>query len=294
MYQLSEKYNLGKRNIILGLIINLALMVFKFFAGVSGDSRVMVADAIHTLSDVVSDIAAFFGIKFSCKPEDSCHQFGHGKFETLSTLTVSIILLIVAYDIGRSALFSLINYNFLKPKPIALIAAIVSIIAKEILYQVTIRVGKKINSKVLEVNAWHHRSDALSSIAATIGIIGSMIGVRALDSIAAIVVALLIFKLAIDYGKDAINELLENAIPKEMQDKILEIASLSQGVKGVHKLRTRKVGNKYFADIHVLVAPELTVKEGHDISDKVVLEVKSAIDNDINVIVHIEPFNSEK
>ncbi len=287
--QISE-YSQGKNVTLLGLFLNIFLTIFKFIAGILGNSRAMVADAVHSLSDMFSDVVVLLGIKIAEKPEDKSHQFGHGKFETLSTLIVCIILLIVGIDIIYDAIVSIVQQKPSSPTLIALIGAIISIIIKEILFQITIRVGKKIESGAVIVNAWHHRSDALSSIAALIGIGGSMLGYKILDSIAAIVVAILVFIIGIQYGLKSLMELLEVSIPQEMQNKIISIVRQCNDVKDLHKLRTRKVGKKIFSDIHILVDPNLTVEEGHSIASNVKKLINESIVGDIDVIVHIEPY----
>ena len=286
-------YLKGKRIVLLGLATNFSLTILKFVAATYGNSRVMMADAIHSSSDFLTDIIVLLGLKFSSRPSDRCHQFGHGKYETLSTLILSAILLVVAYETGKSAIVSIVEGQFSRPGTIALIAAAISIIVKETLFQITIRTGKKIGSSILIANAWHNRSDALSSIAALIGIGGTMIGIQMLDSIAAIAVALLILKLAIQFGWKSLSELLETSVEAEIQDRIINLSLQCEGVKDVHKLRTRKAGNRIFADIHVLVNPDLSVMKGHDIASTVRKKILFVMEN-TDVIVHIEPYSKGK
>jgi cation diffusion facilitator family transporter len=279
----------GTKITLIGLFTNLFLAIIKFLAGTWGQSQVLIADAAHSLSDLLSDFIVLIGIKYSRKPQDECHQFGHGKFETLASLSIAVFLIFVAYGIGRSAIEVLYSKEYFVPNYLPLLAAILSIIIKEALFQFTYRQGVKIKSEILKVNAWHHRTDALSSLAALIGVAGAMFGYPILDAIAALVVAVFILKVGIDFGRKALDELLERAVPSELQNNIAEAAMNCSGVKSYHRLRTRKVGPQVFVDIHIQVDPSLTVLQGHEIAGCVKHSIIRAINAPIDVMVHIEP-----
>jgi cation diffusion facilitator family transporter len=283
-------YNESKKIIIIGAAVNVFLIALKLTAGILGNSLVLIADAFHSLSDLFSDVIIFAGIRIANKPKDDCHQFGHGKFETLSALLVCATLVGVSYGLGKTSIISLIEADYKHPTLLALIAAVISLISKELLFRATYMIGKKAKSDAIILNAWHHRSDAFSSIATIVGVAGAMGGYYMFDSIAAIIVAVLIFKLAVGFGLKAIDELVEKSIPTSLQKKIIDIVKQCEGVMGFHKLRTRKVGNHIFLDIHVLVNPELTVSKGHEIASVIKITVMDSFEEDIDVLVHIEPY----
>lgn len=236
------------------------------------------------------------GFKLRSKPEDECHNYGHDKYETLATVIISVDLAIVGYQILRSGIVNILTVikggNLAKPRLIALIAAIISIISKELLYRYTVAAGKQIDSPSLIANAWHHRSDALSSIGTMVGIGGSIIlGQRwtILDPIASIIVSLFIFKVSFDIFMPSINELLEKSLDSEERSQIKTIFNKSQGVKDYHQLRTRRVGTKAVIESHILVNKNLNIKDAHQISVDIENKIRNLLGENSIVTIHIEP-----
>lgn len=284
---------IGKKTTLLGTGINLFLTFFKFSAGILGNSQAMIADAVHSLSDFASDIIVILGFEFTGKPEDKNHPYGHGRAETLATFMVGIILFLVALGILRGATLSIIAEKYEKPGLYALVAAVLSVILKEFLYFYTLKKGKYINSDALKANAWHHRSDSMSSVAAFLGITASMINpeYHIFDSIAAIVVSFICIRSSVDILKEPVKNIMESSVDEKTVNFISKIAKNKNGVLNVHNLKTRKVGNSIFADMHIEVDPEITVIKAHNIAESVKKEIKNKIDNIEDVLIHIEPKN---
>jgi cation diffusion facilitator family transporter len=294
-----ERTEKGVKVTLNGLIVNIILTIFKFIAGFVGQSSAMIADAVHSSSDMISDIVVLFGFRYVKKPVDNTHNYGHGKVETLATAIVGLMLIVVAFFItlsGFEKLISSLKGNILpRPELIALYAAFISILSKEILYRYTVNIGKKIESNLIVANAWHHRSDAFSSIGTMIGIGGAIfLGEkwRILDPIAAILVSILIFKVAIEISKNSVKELLEASIDEEKKAEIFEKVSEVKGVKEYHKLRIRHVGHYHSMSIHILVDKSLNITEAHNISTNVENVVKELLGQETIVTIHIEPFQS--
>jgi len=294
------RYRLGTRVTWVGLCANLILTSFKLFAGIWGRSQAMIADAIHSLSDFATDIVVLIGFKVVSKPADMDHTFGHGRVETLVTFIVGVSLIIVAIWIGWTGISTILKmvsgiYPY-RIRWIALIAAMVSIITKEGTYRYTVRMGKQINSQAVIANAWHHRADALSSIATLIGIGGALIlGERwhILDPIAAIVVCFFIVKVAVGISRGSILDLIDTAISKDKVDKIETIIKGVSGVIGVHDIKTRSIGHDIALDVHVTVNPTLTVAQGHAIATNIENELKNKLGNVGFISVHIEPHEEQ-
>ena len=292
-----ERVDKGVKVTFNGLIVNIILTIFKFLAGILGQSAAMVADAVHSVSDTASDIVVLLGFRYVKKPIDDSHNYGHGKIETLSTSIVGAMLIVVALLIVSSGIEQLLRSlrGEIIPKPalIALFAALLSIVSKEFLYQYTVKVGKEINSSLIIANAWHHRSDAFSSIGTMIGIGGAIfLGEkwRILDPIAAIFVSILILKVAIDILKDSISELIETSVDDELKKEIYDTVSKVEGVKDYHKLRIRRVGNYYSMSLHILVDKSMTIAEAHKISYNVEEEIRSLLGPESIVTIHLEPY----
>lgn len=283
---------------LIGSIVNVILLVFKFIAGILGHSSAMIADAFHSFSDFLSDIVILVFVKISGKPEDGDHAYGHGKYETLASVIVGVMLAFVgvalAYD-GILKIISFANGNPLEmPNYWALWAAIISILMKEGLYQYTARIGKKLDSSALIANAWHHRSDSYTSIAALIGIGGAIILGKnwvVLDSLASVIVSFFIIIASFSLMKPALNELLEKSLPENEVKEIGKIVSSYPGVKAYHHLRTRRVGHGRAIEIHVKMSPEITLKEAHDIATGIEREIIQKYGRDTHVGIHMEPFN---
>ena len=293
----TERVKAAKRVTWVGFFLNLLLSLGKIIAGIFGKSSAMVADGLHSLSDFVTDLIVIIFLGISAKEKDENHKYGHGKFETFATLLISITLLIVSigilYEGATKVIYSLKGNLIEQPTYIALIAAIISIIIKELLYQYTIHIGRKIESDTVIANGWHHRSDAFSSIGTLIGITGAMfLGEkwRILDPIASVVVSIFIFKVGIDLAKPAIQELLENALPKEIEDRITQTILDTEGIKSMHNLKTRKSGNTYIIDVHIHVDKELSVLLAHDIATEVESRIRQIYGNNTQISTHIEPY----
>ena len=278
------------------MFVNIALFVFKLVAGILGRSGAMVADAIHSASDFVTDIIVLAFVRISAKPRDDDHHWGHGKYETLASLIIGLALFAVGVEIlidSGEKIKAVVEGEVLpRPGAIALIAAAVSIVAKEALYQWTVRVGKRVESPSVVANAWHHRSDALSSIGALLGIgLAYFLGEewRIADPIAAIVVAALIIKVAIELGRNALAELLEKSLPRDVEEEILSIISATPNVYKPHNLRTRRIGADIAIEVHIRVEATMTVLDSHEISKQIERALRDRFGERTAVAIHIEP-----
>ena len=279
-----------------GSLVNLVLTVFKIIAGVMGRSAAMIADGIHSLSDLLSDVVVLVFTHMSSKGKDRDHSFGHGKFETLATLIVSVMLVAVGTDLMIGAIRSIIGFcrggDIPEPGIIALIAAVVSILSKEILYHATVKVGKKTGSTVVVANAWHHRSDAFSSIGAMAGIGGAMLlGGRwtVLDPVASCVISVAIIVIAVRLALPSLAELLETSLPEDIEQEIVAIASAVKGVNDVHELKTRRNGISFIIDAHIAVNPDISIVEAHDIATDVEDALRSRYGQETQINIHVEP-----
>lgn len=282
---------------LVGTIVNAILVAVKFVAGFLGRSSALVADAVHSLTDFISDIIVLVFVRISGKPRDAEHGYGHGKFETLATLIIGVLLAAAGLGLlingAMKVWHSLHGGKLPEPTWIALAVAIISIIAKEALFHYTIREGRRVNSDAVIANAWHHRSDSISSIGTMIGIGGAMFfgeKWRILDPLAAVVVSFFIIKAGYDIIKPAINELLEASLPKEQTAEITDIISSVEGVKGLHNLRTRKVGNAIAIDVHVKMDGNLCLTEAHEIASKIEKAIRKRFGEESMIYVHMEPF----
>ena len=280
----------------IGSIVNLLLLIFKFVAGIVGHSAAMVADAVHSLSDFVTDVIVILFVRISGKPQDEGHDYGHGKYETLATAIIGIILFFVGvgilYNGTTSVIDTLGGKTLVKPSIWALIVAAISILSKELLYRYTIYKGKHLNSQALTANAWHHRSDALSSIGTLIGIGGAIcLGEqwRILDPIAAIVVSIFIMKVAMQLLKPCVDELLERSLPADTENKILEIIGSFPEVSAPHNLRTRRIGNHIAIEVHIRMAGEISLLEAHTIATNIERRLKDEFGNMTHIGIHMEP-----
>lgn len=284
----------------IGSLVNFLLLTFKFIAGILGHSSALVADAVHSLSDFVTDIIVIVFVKISSKPEDDDHRYGHGKYETLATALIGVALFAVGVGLlvgGATKVTDVIKGAVLPaPSIIALIAAGVSIVSKEILYRYTVRVGKNLNSQAVVANAWHHRSDAFSSIGTLIGIGGAIfLGEkwRILDPIAAIVVSAFIIKVAVDLVKPAIDELLERSLPAETEKRILDIIASFPEVSSPHHLRTRRIGNHIAIEVHLRMDGMTTLENTHTVATNIENRLKDEFGPDTHIGIHMEPIKNK-
>jgi len=272
---------------ILGAVANVVLVVVKGTVGLIAGSSVLVADAAHSLSDLASDIVALFGLRAAAKPPDEDHPYGHGRFETLGAIVLAVILLGVAVGIAWDAWGRFDAPS--EPQMIALWAAALSIVAKEALFHVTVRVGRRHNSPLVLANAWHHRSDALSSVAALAGIAGARMGFPILDPAAAVVVAALIAKMASDILRGAIREITDATLQRGMLEGLSAGIGRLPGVVNLHELRARRMGSRVLVDLHVEVDGSTTVSDGHQVAERVRQFVFEANNEISEVLVHIDP-----
>lgn len=281
---------------IVGSVVNFLLLVFKFFAGFVGHSAAMLADAVHSLSDFVTDIIVIVFVRISNKPQDKDHDYGHGKYETLATAIIGMILLVVGFGIfwnGATSIYGFFHGEKIEePKMLALIAAIVSIVLKEALYQYTVIKGKGLNSQAVVANAWHHRSDALSSIGTAIGIGGAILlgdKWRVLDPIAAVIVSLFIMKVAIQLLIPCVEELLEKSLPDEVEREIEQTLLSFPGVSEPHHLRTRRIGSYYAIEVHVRMDGKITLEEAHSTTIAIEHKLKDMFGTGTLINIHVEP-----
>jgi len=280
----------------IGFIVNLGLTAFKLVAGIIGESSAMIADAFHSLSDLVTDIIVLLGFKVVSKPVDKSHDYGHGKVEALITSCIGIGLFLVGMRIlwkGGVSIFKITQGGiFHQPRLIAFYAAVVSIIVKEWLYGFTKKTGEMINSQAVLANAWHHRSDVFTSLAALLGIGGAIsLGEkwRVLDPAAAVVVSLFIIKTAIDILRGSVGELIDASLSEETENEILNIVQSVFGVENPHNMKTRKLGSAVAIDIHIEVDKSLNITEAHDVATEVEKKLKKAFGRNTFISVHIEP-----
>ncbi|PTX16658.1 cation diffusion facilitator family transporter [Halanaerobium congolense] len=296
---LTEDIRAKKANKItwIGFFANLILTSVKLIAGIIGNSTAMIADAIHSLSDFTTDIIILISFKIVRKPSDKDHNYGHGKFETLATTIIGIALFVVGIGILYSSgenIYSamLLKTNLESPRIIALITALLSMITKEILFRITLKAGEEINSSAVIANAWHHRSDAFSSIGTFIGIGGSILlgdNWRVLDPIAATIVSIFIMKTAYGISIGSIKELLEESLDDSTNKNILEIIENINQVISPHELKTRRVGNKIIIDIHINVKNNLSIVEAHKINDEIERKIKKIYGDNTIINIHTEP-----
>ena len=284
-----ENYKLGVNASLVTIIVNVLLAGFKIAAGIIGRSNAMIADGVHTLSDVLTTFIVLAGLKISSKEADEKHQYGHEKYESVFAKILSILLLLTGGLIGFESFKILISGVVTKPKSIALIAALISIIVKEAMYWYTIKVAKQIKSISMEADAWHHRSDALSSIGTFLGILGASLGFSALDPIAGIIVSIFVIKVGVELYIKSVKELTDESASEqliiEMKEKICSI----EGVEEIKSLKSRIFGNKIYVDLEIFVDQNITVKEGHDIAEKVHDKLEKEIRDIKHCMVHIEP-----
>ena len=281
---------------LVGSVVNLLLLVFKFVAGILGHSAAMLADAVHSLSDFVTDIIVIIFVRISSKPEDEGHDYGHGKYETLATAIIGLVLLFVGFGIlwnGATSIWDFWQGGELKePGMLALWAALVSILFKELLYQYTVLKGRRLNSQAVVANAWHHRSDALSSIGTAVGIGGAiLLGERwlILDPLAAVVVSLFIMKVAIQLLVPCVEELLEKSLPAEVEEKIKQEILAFPGVTSPHHLRTRRIGSSYAIEVHIRMDGQITLEEAHHTATAIENRLKSEFGSRTYINIHVEP-----
>jgi cation diffusion facilitator family transporter len=276
-----------------GSIANVALALLKITIGKITGSQALIADGVHSFSDLVTDTAILIGSRYWTAPADKEHPYGHGRFETLTNIFIGVILAIVGIGIGWDSINSIGNEAKTNPGMLAFGAAIASILVKEILYRWTVIQAKKINSRALHANAWHHRSDALSSLPVAIAVIANYFvpDLHYLDQVAALLVTAMILKAAFEILWPAIMEITEAEADSEIESKIQQYAAENSDIREVHAIRSRRTGSSILLDFHLLVDPEMSVDKAHEITEDFKSHILEQLDEVVDVIIHIEPYN---
>ncbi|NLB63420.1 MAG: cation transporter [Fibrobacter sp.] len=276
-----------------GLFLNFILALLKFILGWLGNSKALLADSVHSLTDLSTDLIVIIGSHFWLKPPDDDHHYGHGKIESLVTITIGISLGLVAILMSLNAINALHKGQFIRPSWFVAVVALVSIVSKEILFRWTFKKSKILRSSALKANAWHHRSDAISSIPVLITILIAFIfpDWAFLDALGAIIVSLLIAKTSLEIIRPSFGEILDASAPPEVAEQIINIAENTRGVLNCHDLRTRYVAGCIQADLHIVLPSDMTIKEGHEISETVVKNILQHIPEISDILIHIDPFN---
>lgn len=300
LYMGKEKVKIAWRTTLIGGVGNLLLTVFKFIAGIIGCSGAMIADAVHSLSDLLTDVIVLVFMRLSNRPVNEHYDYGKGKFETVATAIVSVLLfclgVAILFDGAGDIVKSIRGEELHRPGMIALIAAVVSIVCKEVLYQYTVKVGRQINSPALLANAWHHRSDALSSLVTTAGIGGAIFlgqGWQVLDPIAAVVVSIFIIRIALDIVKPSVGEIMDQGLPPEVQDEIIATAKRYNDVVQPRNLRARRVGRISVVDLDVLMPGEMPVAMSCEIVTKIEHRLHNFLGADAIINIHVSPITEE-
>lgn len=281
---------------LIGGLVNVVLLAFKFVAGILGHSAAMVADAVHSLSDFVTDVIVLVFVHISSKPKDKSHDYGHGKYETLAMTIIGMALLAVALGIVYNGAVKIAAWaqgeQLQAPGTLALWAALLSVVLKEAVYRYSMVEARRLNSQAVEANAWHHRSDALSSVGTAIGIGGAIfLGQKwtVLDPIASVIVGLFIIKVSFFLLRDGIGDLMEHSLPDEVEEEILRLAASVEGVAEPHDLRTRRIGNHYAIELHILMDGNIPLREAHDKASEVEKLLRKHYGEETHIAVHVEP-----
>lgn len=287
---LDEQSHAARKVILVGLVVNAINTLVKIFFGFLANSYALIADGIHSLSDLLSDILVLAASHYGRQEPDKDHPYGHARYETLATLILGAILIAVAGALVWDSLMRLFTpRELVTPGAIALVVALASIASKEWIYRYTLRIARQINSRLLEGNAWHHRTDSLSSVVVFVAVGGALLGVTWLDQVAAVVVALLVARVGFRLIWDSLKELVDTALPQGEIESIRAIALSVPGVKDVHDLRSRRMGGRSLLDIHLQVKPQISVSEGHEIGDWVAQELRAEFNQISDVTFHIDP-----
>jgi len=289
------RYKEVRRVTLIGSAVDLSLGIAKIVGGYVATSQALIADGVHSLSDLATDIIVLYAAKHSHREADEEHPYGHGRIETLATVVLGVALVLVSIGIGIDAIDRLFNVErLMQPTVLALYIALVSVIAKEFIYHFSMRIARKYRSEMLKANAWHSRTDAISSIIVVIGVIGSMAGLNYLDAIAAVGVAMMIAKIGWDLTFQSLRELIDTGLDPERVELIRNTIMDVNGVQALHVLRTRRMGGEALVDVHIQVSPNLSVSEGHHISEQVRDQLVRGIDEVSDVMVHIDPEDDEQ
>ena len=285
----STREQIGNRTILITVVMNIFLSLIKLLAGFIGHSTSMISDGVHSLSDVISSIGVFIGLRISQKPADIDHPYGHEKFEAVLSKILAFILFLTGLSIGYSAIETIVSSSYIIPKMMTIWAALLSIGVKEWMYHYTIRQAKKIESTALAADAWHHRSDSLSSIGALIGIIGARLGFPILDPLAALVITLIILKVAIEIFVEATNQVIDKAASPELVNEIIQQIKSVNGVLAIDSLKTRVHSNRIYVDLEISVEATLSLIEAHTIAEAVHYQLEQNIHKIKHCTVHVNP-----
>ena len=272
-----------------GMVINILLSVAKGAVGWIAGSTALIADGIHSLSDMITDVAVLLGVHLGSRAPDVEHPYGHGRMETFASVFVSIALIIVGLGLVYQAGYSIVYHEESVPRAIVLVVAFVSVVSKEWLYQVTRKVARQTHSSAAYANAWHHRSDALSSVAVLLGVGSMYLGFGYGDELATVAVGIMIAMVGFGVLVDAASEFSERAADRDTREQITSILKASRNIRGWHKLRTRIVGREVFLDLHILVDPALSITTAHEVSEELESSLHEKIARPVNITVHIEP-----
>ena len=286
-----------RRLTLVGVVGNILLSAFKLFAGIVGRSSAMVSDAVHSLSDVFATLIAFIGVQLSKRPADKEHPYGHERIECVASILLAVILMITGFEIGKAGIITILHghYETLQaPKAIALIAALVSIAAKEGMFWYTRHYAKLLRSDAFMADAWHHRSDAFSSVGSLIGIAGAMLGFPVLDSVASVVICLFILKVALDILLSAIQNMLDSSCGQDYERALHDFVAAQDGVEDVDVIHSRRFGNKVYVDLEIEVDGRRTVSEGHAVAERVHDQVEQRFPEIKHIMVHVNPTKASK
>ena len=286
-----KRHQVTKKVTLVGALVNGILAFLQISSGLLGNSQALLADGIHTLSDLGSDFIVLMATTQSAKPADKEHPYGHGRIETLASVLLGLVLIGVGVGVGFRGFNSVFSLNQISPEPFTIFFAVIAILSKEGLYRYTLKASKHIHSTLLETNAWHHRSDALSSIIVLCGIAAQMIGVPYMDSFAAAIVALMISIMGYKLARKALDELIDTSLDSELVKNIQHTIEKKESVKDVHSLRTRSMGGQGYIDAEIRVNPRLTVSEAHHIAFSLEQQIKTELPKIIDVGIHVDPLS---
>jgi len=285
------RYKTTQRVTLVGAAVNCGLAALQIFFGLFGKSQALLADGMHTLSDLSTDFIVLYASKRAAREADEDHPYGHGRIETLASMLLGAILAAVGIGIGIRGIESIVDPQQTDPEPITILFAVLAIVAKESLYHYTMRAARAVHSSILESNAWHHRSDALSSVVVVVGITAQVLGVPYMDALAAIIVGTMILWMGFRLGRKALDELIDTGLDLELVDSVRAAMQADASVVGIHNLRTRSMGGQGYIDAHIEVDPDLTVSEAHYIAHKIEHRVKKQFPKIIDVQIHIDPLD---
>ncbi|MBI2786137.1 MAG: cation transporter [Legionella longbeachae] len=289
----NDRYCQAKKVTLIGAIVNALLGIIKLFGGYFFHSHALVADGIHSFSDLITDAMVLFASKYGSLDADDTHPYGHQRIETAATLLLALLLILAGLGIAWDSVYDLVKSNYVMPSWLSLPIICISIFSNEALFHYTLYVGTRINSKLITANAWHHRSDAASSLVVFVGLIGSLSGFSYLDASAAIIVGLMIVKMGCNYAWNSVKELVDTAVSSELLTQIVQVIARVDGVQKIHQLRTRTMGKDVLIDVHILVSPKISVSEGHYIAQHVHNSLTDQVDSVKDVIVHVDPEDDE-